>query len=131
MDGTLQLRIAQVAQCIDAADQFVELEYRFASSILLGIIAQLPDQRALGHFLESECGPLFDSAAQSLLQFGRNRLRGDMGISAVLHTWGQKLDNDWPLSASLPVAKPLDSLVSRVTSSRKRSAILGSENEER
>jgi hypothetical protein len=35
---------------------------------------------------------LFDSAAQSLLQFGRNRLRGDMGISAVLHTWGQKLD---------------------------------------
>src|SRR5260370_27333663 len=54
MDGTLQLRIAQVAQCIDTADQFVELEYRFASSILLGIIAQFPDQRALGHFLETE-----------------------------------------------------------------------------
>jgi hypothetical protein len=29
---------------IDASDQFVELEYRFASSILLGIIAQLPDR---------------------------------------------------------------------------------------
>lgn len=35
---------------------------------------------------------LFDSAAQSLLQFGRNRLHGDLGISAVLHTWGQQLN---------------------------------------
>ena len=34
----------------------------------------------------------FDSAAQSLLQFGRNRLDGDLGISAVLHTWGQQLN---------------------------------------
>jgi len=35
---------------------------------------------------------LFDCAAQSLLEFGRNRLRGDLGITAELHTWGQKLD---------------------------------------
>jgi hypothetical protein len=35
---------------------------------------------------------LFDAAAQSLLQFGRNRLEGDLGISAVLHTWGQQLN---------------------------------------
>jgi Putative transposase/Transposase zinc-binding domain len=35
---------------------------------------------------------LFDSAAQSLLQFGRNRLQGNLGISAVLHTWGQQLN---------------------------------------
>jgi hypothetical protein len=35
---------------------------------------------------------LFECAAQSLLEFGRNRLRGDLGISALLHTWGQKLD---------------------------------------
>ena len=35
---------------------------------------------------------LFDAAAQSLLQFGRNRLQGDLGISAVLHTWGQQLN---------------------------------------
>jgi hypothetical protein len=34
---------------------------------------------------------LFDSAAQSLLQFGRNRLQADLGISAVLHPWGQQL----------------------------------------
>src|SRR6201993_5046770 len=35
---------------------------------------------------------LFDCAAKSLLEFGRNRLKGDLGITAVLHTWGQKLD---------------------------------------
>jgi hypothetical protein len=35
---------------------------------------------------------LFDCAAQSLLDFGCNRLKGDLGITAVLHTWGQKLD---------------------------------------
>ncbi len=35
---------------------------------------------------------LFDCAAQSLLEFGCNRLKGDLGITAILHTWGQKLD---------------------------------------
>jgi hypothetical protein len=35
---------------------------------------------------------LFQSASQSLLEFGRNRLGGDLGITAVLHTWGQKLN---------------------------------------
>ena len=35
---------------------------------------------------------LFECAAQSLLEFGRNRLQGDLGITAVLHTWEQKLD---------------------------------------
>jgi hypothetical protein len=35
---------------------------------------------------------LFECAAQSLLQFGRTRLQGDLGITAILHTWGQKLD---------------------------------------
>jgi hypothetical protein len=35
---------------------------------------------------------LFECAAQSLLEFGRNRLGGDIGATAVLHTWGQKLD---------------------------------------
>ena len=32
----------------------------------------------------------FDCAAQSLLQLGRNRLGGDLGLSLVLHTWGQQ-----------------------------------------
>lgn len=39
---------------------------------------------------------LFDCASQSLLEFGRNRLGGDLGLSAVLsavlHTWGQQLN---------------------------------------
>jgi hypothetical protein len=35
---------------------------------------------------------LFECAAQSLLAFGRQRLGGDLGVTAVLHTWGQKLD---------------------------------------
>lgn len=35
---------------------------------------------------------LFDGASQALLEFGRNRLAGDLGISAVLHTWGQQLN---------------------------------------
>ena len=34
----------------------------------------------------------FDCAAQSLLQFGRHRLRGELGLSLVLHTWGQQLN---------------------------------------
>jgi hypothetical protein len=35
---------------------------------------------------------LFDCASRALLQFGRNRLGGDLGITAVLHTWGQQLN---------------------------------------
>ena len=35
---------------------------------------------------------LFESASATLLEFGRSRLGGDVGISAVLHTWGQQLD---------------------------------------
>ena len=35
---------------------------------------------------------LFAYAAQSLLEFGHNRLRGDLGATTVLHTLGQKLD---------------------------------------
>ncbi len=35
---------------------------------------------------------LFDCVAQTLLQFGRNRLRGDLGLSLVLHTWGQQMN---------------------------------------
>jgi hypothetical protein len=35
---------------------------------------------------------LFDSASQALLEFGRHRLSGELGITAVLHTWGQQLN---------------------------------------
>jgi len=34
---------------------------------------------------------LFDAAAQTLLRLGRERLGGTLGLTAVLHTWGQRL----------------------------------------
>ena len=34
----------------------------------------------------------FECAAHSLLEFGRNRLGGDLGLSLVLHTWGQQMN---------------------------------------
>jgi hypothetical protein len=34
---------------------------------------------------------LFESASQTLLLFGRNELEAQLGITAVLHTWGQTL----------------------------------------
>ena len=34
---------------------------------------------------------LFQAAAQTLLQFGRNHLGGTLGITMVLHTWDQQL----------------------------------------
>jgi hypothetical protein len=34
---------------------------------------------------------LFESAAQTLLTFGGNNLKAQLGITAVLHTWGQTL----------------------------------------
>ncbi len=52
----LQLRVAQVAQRVDAADELVELEYRAPRRVLRGIGAQLADQRALRHLLQPERG---------------------------------------------------------------------------
>jgi hypothetical protein len=34
----------------------------------------------------------FDAASQALLEFGRHRLGGELGITMVLHTWGQQLN---------------------------------------
>jgi len=34
---------------------------------------------------------LFEAASQTLLEFGRNRLKAQLGITAVLHTWSQTL----------------------------------------
>src|SRR5207244_11750424 len=33
---------------------------------------------------------LFDSASATLLQFGQERFQAELGITAILHTWGQK-----------------------------------------
>lgn len=34
----------------------------------------------------------FDAASEALLELGANRLGGDLGITAVLHTWGQQMN---------------------------------------
>src|SRR6266403_1656231 len=43
-------------------------------------------------YLAAKSWQWLEKQTQSLLEFGRNRLKGDLGITAVLHTWGQKLD---------------------------------------
>ena len=48
------------------------------------ILCQQQNQRAV-------LGLLFQAAAQTLLQFGRNNLAGTIGITMVLHTWDQQL----------------------------------------
>lgn len=40
---------------------------------------------------------LFSSAAETLLGFGRNNLKATLGITAVLHTWGQNLADHYHL----------------------------------
>ncbi|HNQ25068.1 MAG TPA: IS91 family transposase [Phycisphaerae bacterium] len=40
---------------------------------------------------------LFDAASQTLLTFGRNRFGGLIGLTAVLHTWGQTLIDHYHL----------------------------------
>lgn len=40
---------------------------------------------------------LFDAAGRTLLQFGRNNLGARPGITAVLHTWGQNLNDHYHL----------------------------------
>lgn len=40
---------------------------------------------------------LFDSAAQTLLEFGRRRFGGQIGLTAVLHTWSQNLGDHYHL----------------------------------
>jgi hypothetical protein len=40
---------------------------------------------------------LFDAASQTLLSFGQKRLQAEIGITAVLHTWGQTLSDHYHL----------------------------------
>jgi hypothetical protein len=42
---------------------------------------------------------LFDAATQTLLEFGGERLPAQLGITAVLHTWGQTLVDHYHLHA--------------------------------
>ena len=40
---------------------------------------------------------LFSSATTTLLEFGRNNLKATLGVTAVLHTWGQNLGDHYHL----------------------------------
>jgi hypothetical protein len=40
---------------------------------------------------------LFSSATATLLEFGRNNLKAVLGVTAVLHTWGQNLSDHYHL----------------------------------
>ena len=40
---------------------------------------------------------LFASASATLLEFGRNNLKATLGVTAVLHTWGQNLGDHYHL----------------------------------
>lgn len=42
---------------------------------------------------EALYGLLFESASATLLQFGQQRLGAELGITAILHSWGQNLMN--------------------------------------
>jgi hypothetical protein len=52
-----------------------------------------PALRALVQLNPARLYPLlFAAASQALLKFGRNTLGGDLGLTIVLHTWGQTLN---------------------------------------
>lgn len=38
---------------------------------------------------------LFEAASQTLLEFGRNRFQGEIGLTMVLHTWGQLMEEHY------------------------------------
>jgi hypothetical protein len=49
------------------------------------------------HNQKSLYGLLFSSASETLLEFGRNNLKAHLGVTAVLHTWGQNLGDHYHL----------------------------------
>ena len=59
------------------------------------ILCHQDNQRALLNLL-------FQAAAQTLLQFGRNNLGGTLGVTLVLHTWDQQLRPHFHLHALIP-----------------------------
>jgi hypothetical protein len=42
---------------------------------------------------------LFSAASQTLLEFGQNRFEAEIGLTMVLHTWGQRLDEHYHVHA--------------------------------
>ena len=42
----------------------------------------------------------FSAASQTLLEFGQNRFGAEIGLTMVLHTWGQRLDEHYHCTPS-------------------------------
>ena len=62
---------------------------------------------------------LFRAASQTLIEFGQNNLGGKLGVIAVLHTWGQKL-NYHPHIHCIVTAGGLDTIGNRWVSSHSK-----------
>jgi hypothetical protein len=71
-------------QCVHAAHQLNAL-----------ILCQEQNQRAVLNLL-------FQAAAETLLQFGRNNLGGTLGVTMVLHTWDQQLRPHFHVHCLIP-----------------------------
>ena len=56
MDISLQLRVSEIVEGVDAAHQLIEFKDRLAGRVVLGQRTQLANQRALARFLESKGG---------------------------------------------------------------------------
>jgi hypothetical protein len=77
-----------------AADEWLALQEQALLPVRYHhVVFTLPHQlNALVRSNQKELlGALFDAASQTLLAFGRNNLKAQLGITAVLHTWGQTL----------------------------------------
>ena len=59
------------------------------------ILCQQQNQRAVLNLL-------FQAAAETLLQFGRNNLGGTLGVTMVLHTWDQQLRPHFHVHCLIP-----------------------------
>jgi len=63
------------------------------------VVFTLPHElnRLIRHNQASLYALLFSSATATLLEFGRNNLKATLGVTAVLHTWGQNLGDHYHL----------------------------------
>ena len=62
---------------------------------------------------------LFDAAAETLLQFGRQTFGGKIGFTLVLHTWDQQLRAHFHVHALIPSGALSDDGSGWITGGRK------------
>lgn len=79
-------RLAQESWLVRQADQLLPIEY-------FHVVFTLPhDLNALMRFNKRACYDLlFKAASETLQQFATRKWGGSLGVTAILHTWGQSL----------------------------------------